>query len=229
MTEDPTSTELFSALRGQRVEVTGAPGGPISGRLMSIETREEKIGSDNNASSVQKFYLTVLPGPAQCASSNSHQRSACVPLISTFRESSIAISSCSTTHSTGLRHLTLELSARAQRQLHVSYISEVPVWKATYRMVFPRANGNATVQGWAVVDNTVGADWDNVQLALVAGARRASSSRSRNLSTRVAPRSRLPPTAQTTPQTHEAAETANVQSEMMKKPTGRTRAGAAGR
>ena len=26
MTEDPTSTELFSALRGQRVEVNGAPG-----------------------------------------------------------------------------------------------------------------------------------------------------------------------------------------------------------
>ena len=26
------------------------------------------------------------------------------------------------------------------------------------------------VQGWAVVDNTVGADWDNVQLSLVAGA-----------------------------------------------------------
>ena len=26
------------------------------------------------------------------------------------------------------------------------------------------------LQGWAVVDNTVGADWDNVQLSLVAGA-----------------------------------------------------------
>jgi hypothetical protein len=26
------------------------------------------------------------------------------------------------------------------------------------------------MQGWAVVDNTVGADWENVQLSLVAGA-----------------------------------------------------------
>jgi len=43
-----------------------------------------------------------------------------------------------------------------ERQLRVSYISEVPVWKSTYRIVFPRmANGNATMQGWAVVDNTV--------------------------------------------------------------------------
>jgi hypothetical protein len=62
MTEDPTSTELFSALRGQRVEVIGAPGGPIIGRLMSIEARDEKIGSADNTSSVQKFYLTVIAG-----------------------------------------------------------------------------------------------------------------------------------------------------------------------
>ncbi len=42
MNEDPTSTELFGALRGQRVEVTGAPGGTISGRLMSIEATHRK-------------------------------------------------------------------------------------------------------------------------------------------------------------------------------------------
>ena len=70
-----------------------------------------------------------------------------------------------------VRHLTLEDRGQGERQLQVSYISEVPVWKSTYRIVFPReANGNATVQGWAVVDNTVGVDWDNVQLSLVAGA-----------------------------------------------------------
>ena len=43
MSDDPTSTELFQALRGQRVEVTGAPGGTITGRLMSIETRTETV------------------------------------------------------------------------------------------------------------------------------------------------------------------------------------------
>ena len=43
MSDDPTSTELFQALRGQRVEVTGGPGGVITGRLMAIETRTEKI------------------------------------------------------------------------------------------------------------------------------------------------------------------------------------------
>jgi hypothetical protein len=44
MSDDPTSTELFQALRGQRVEVTGGPGGTITGRLMAIESRTEKAG-----------------------------------------------------------------------------------------------------------------------------------------------------------------------------------------
>jgi hypothetical protein len=154
MTEDPTSTELFQALRGQRVEVTGAPGGTLTGRLLSIESRTE-----------------TLP------------------------------------HSTGLRHLTLDALGQGQRELRVSYISEVPVWKSTYRIVFPLTpNGNATMQGWAVVDNTVGADWDNVQLSLVAGAPQSFiQPLSQPIYTK---RVEIPiaTEAELSPQTHEAAE-----------------------
>jgi len=89
----------------------------------------------------------------------------------------------------------------------VSYISEVPVWKSTYRMVFPRtANGSAIVQGWAVVDNTVGADWDNVQLSLVAGAPQSFiQPLSQPLYTR-RPEIPIATGVETTPQTHEAAD-----------------------
>ncbi|MDR3684404.1 MAG: hypothetical protein P4L11_11820, partial [Geothrix sp.] len=113
----------------------------------------------------------------------------------------------STTHSTGLRHLTLDSIGQGQRQLRVSYISEVPVWKSTYRLVFPRdPNGKATMQGWAVVDNTVGADWDNVQLSLVAGAPQSFiQPLSQPLYTR-RPEIPIATAAETTPQTHEAAE-----------------------
>jgi len=208
MTEDPTSTELFSALRGQRVEVTGAPGGAISGRLMSIETHEEKSVSGDNASSVQKFYLTVI------AASGAVRVIELTPTLSVRpadpnlqAQLDRYLELLSTTHSTGLRHLTLNALGSGSRQLRVSYISEVPVWKATYRMVFPRtSNGNATVQGWAVVDNTVGADWDNVQLSLVAGTPQSFiQPLSQPLYTR-RPEIPIATAAQTTPQTHEAAE-----------------------
>ena len=115
-----------------------------------------------------------------------------------------------------LRHLTLEDRGQGERQLQVSYISEVPVWKSTYRIVFPRdPNGNATLQGWAVVDNTVGVDWDNVQLSLVAGAPQSFiQPLSQPLYTQ-RPTIPIATVAQNSPITHEATETVTVQSEMM--------------
>ena len=220
MTEDPTSTELFSALRGQRVEVTGAPGGPISGRLMSIEAREEKVGSGDSTSSVQKFYLTVIAGSGAVRVVELSPTLSVRPVDSNLQgQLDRYLELLSTTHATGLRHLTLDALGSGSRQLRVSYISEVPVWKATYRMVFPRTStGNATVQGWAVVDNTVGADWDNVQLSLVAGTPQSFiQPLSQPLYTR-RPEIAIATAAQTSPQTHEAAETVEVQSAMINEP-----------
>ena len=43
--------------------------------------------------------------------------------------------------------------------------------ESTYRIVLSgKAGEGPLLQGWAIVDNTVGQDWDNVQLSLVAGA-----------------------------------------------------------
>ncbi len=70
-----------------------------------------------------------------------------------------------------LRRMTLATSGIGERQLFVSYISEVPVWKTTYRLVLTKNSAKKPlIQGWAIVDNTVGEDWDNVELSLVAGA-----------------------------------------------------------
>jgi hypothetical protein len=78
-------------------------------------------------------------------------------------------------HEPSLRHLTLEDRGTGERELHVSYLSAVPAWKSSYRILFSNgkdaaAGQTATLQGWAVVDNTSGADWQDVQLTLVSGA-----------------------------------------------------------
>jgi hypothetical protein len=203
--DDPTSTELFQALRGQRVEVAGAPGGAITGRLMSIESRTEKANTGD--ATVEKFYLSVI------ASSGAVRVVELTPTLS-VRPLDAGLQSqvdrylelLSTARANGLRHLTLNALGQGQRQLRVSYISEVPVWKSTYRIVFSRAEGDATIQGWAVVDNTVGADWENVQLSLVAGAPQSFiQPLSQPLYTR-RPEIPIAVNAQPTPQTHEAAE-----------------------
>lgn len=165
---DPTETELFRALRGARVEVSGVGTVPISGRLVSIEAREEK-----SAGSVVKHnVLTLVTSSGAVRSLDLNASVGVRPLDAALAaQLDRYLQLLADAHQTGLRHLTLNSVGEGTRTLRVSYISEVPVWKSTYRIVFPeQSNGHATLQGWAVVDNTVGVDWNNVALTLVAGA-----------------------------------------------------------
>jgi hypothetical protein len=66
--------------------------------------------------------------------------------------------------------MTLTASGTGDRDIFVSYISEVPIWKSTYRIILPdKSTEKPLLQGWAIVDNTIGEDWKDVQLSLVAG------------------------------------------------------------
>jgi hypothetical protein len=70
-----------------------------------------------------------------------------------------------------VRRMEISTTGTGERSLYVSYISEVPIWKTTYRIVLSsKADKKPLLQGWAIVDNTVGEDWDGVELSLVAGA-----------------------------------------------------------
>jgi len=210
MTDDPSSTELFQALRGQRVEVVGAPGGVITGRLMSIESKSEtkSEATPNSDATVEKTYLTVVATSGAVRVIQLTPALSVRPLDANLQSQlDRYLSLLSSAHATGLRHLTLDALGQGTRQLRVSYISEVPVWKSTYRLVFPKdSTDNAILQGWAVVDNTIGSDWDKVQLCLVAGAPQSFiQALSQPLYLR-RPEVAISTTAQTTPQTHEAAE-----------------------
>ena len=53
-------------------------------------------------------------------------------------------------------------------EVTASYMTPAPVWKSSYRLMFGAA-GEPTLEGWAIVDNTSGEDWNNVRLAVVSG------------------------------------------------------------
>src|SRR5262249_31257139 len=65
---------------------------------------------------------------------------------------------------------TLTINARGEgsREMLVSYTVAAPVWKTTYRAVIDD-KGHPYLQGWAIVDNMQGEDWQNVDLSLVSG------------------------------------------------------------
>ncbi len=214
---DPSDVDFFNAIRGARVQVTG-PGVSIAGRLLAIDLRAAKPRSENEQTPTEqeRRFITVVSdtGAVKTLELTS---AVTVTLLDTALHTDVTryLELLAANRSQGLRHLTLldrgpeGPAGKAPRDLRVSYISEVPVWKSTYRILFTDARAasqTATLQGWSVVDNTTGSDWINVHLDLIAGA---PQSFIQPLSTPYyarRPEISLPAEAQLSPQTHESGE-----------------------
>ena len=70
------------------------------------------------------------------------------------------------------RAVTVRLSPGAET-VSISYIAPSPVWRVSYRLVADEVDdlkdGNGLLQGWALFDNTLDEDLENVELTFVAG------------------------------------------------------------
>ena len=66
------------------------------------------------------------------------------------------------------RSVYIDSSDAKTREVSASYMIPQPLWKSSYRLLFD-PKGEATLEGWAIVDNTTGDDWTNVHLAVVSG------------------------------------------------------------
>jgi hypothetical protein len=66
------------------------------------------------------------------------------------------------------RSVYIDSIGTAARDLVASYMTPSPVWKSSYRLLFA-PQGEPTLEGWAIVDNTSGDDWNNVRLSVVSG------------------------------------------------------------
>ena len=160
--ERTTPAELLTALRGARLEVrTGDR--VIAGRLLSLERRPRKDDAPRDE-------LTLVTDGGDI---RSVELSPAVSVRLTERESADQVGAylglLASNRAQNRRQLKIATVGTTARDVMVSYISEVPVWKTTYRLVLP-TSGSPVLQGWAVVDNTIGEDWNDVELSLVAGA-----------------------------------------------------------
>jgi hypothetical protein len=160
-----TMMQLLESLRGARVDVSGA-GGPIAGRLLSVEQRSEQRGGQ--FVNVQIFSILTDAGEMRTFELSPAVR---VRLAERDLRQELGryLDVLGSTREQDVRNMVISTTGTGARRLFVSYISEVPIWKSSYRLVFPEA-GKPLLQGWAIVDNTIGEDWRNVELSLVAGA-----------------------------------------------------------
>ena len=64
----------------------------------------------------------------------------------------------------GMVDMQIQLPSGAH-DLVLSYITDAPSWKPSYRVVVEK-DGKVSLQGWAIVDNTSGEDWTDVKLGV---------------------------------------------------------------
>jgi len=208
--ENPTTAQFLDALRGARVEVHSGSQ-TATGRLLSIEEREivtgrkSDDGSDETGSG--KIGLTQVSLVSDSGEVHLFDLTPSTTVRVLEKEVSEEVGKylglVASTRDEDVRRMTISTAGNGERDLLVSYISEVPVWKSTYRIIIPN-DGKPLLQGWAIVDNTVGEDWKNVELSLLAGAPQSFVQElSQPYYTR-RPVVGLPQNAMLTPQTHEA-------------------------
>jgi hypothetical protein len=220
LSADPTSLDFYAAIRGTRVEVHSGSVS-ITGRLLAVESRNIASPSgDDSKPLIEHQFITVVSDTGETRSIELTPATS-VRLLDTALHTDVTryLQLLDANRSQGLRHLTLQDNGTGSRELRLSYISEVPIWKSTYRILFTDAaksasTQTATLQGWSVVDNTTGADWINVQLSLIAGAPQSFiQPLSQPIYSR-RPEVPIAQEAQLTPQTYdssiEANETVNV-------------------
>lgn len=77
----------------------------------------------------------------------------------------VAYPTTSPANESGLIDMKIKLSGAAPHDLRLSYVTESPSWKPSYRIVLGK-DSKVNVQAWAIVDNNSGDDWENVQLGV---------------------------------------------------------------
>ena len=169
---------LFAALRGQEAEAGGA-----RGRIADAAETERGL----------RLSLVTPTGIATVLLREGDE----VKLTDTALAARVAraAEALAAARSEDERRIEIRLRADRARQVAVLYVAGAPLWKPSYRLLVPpmgAAGGTAQarLQGWAVVENASGSDWDQVRLALVSGE--AAAFRQRIYDPITVPRPELP-------------------------------------
>lgn len=156
---------LMNALQGAEVEISGAT--VIRGRLMNVMP-EETILDDGQTITRHRVSVMTAEGMKTAVLENLNNVR--------FTEKSVqdqidrALQAVYTNRIRDQRELSVTLKGTESRSVGLTYVQAAPLWKSAYRLVMPEGSDKAFLQGWAILENTTGIDWDNVDVTILSGA-----------------------------------------------------------
>src|SRR5258708_23703387 len=130
--EQVSRTDFLSALRGARVDVI-SKGETASGRLLSVE-QEDRTTDSGTTYHATEFSIVTDSGEMR-----NFELSPTVSVRLAERDLTDEVGRylnlVGSSRARDLRRMTISATGNGDRDLFVSYISEVPVWKSTYRII----------------------------------------------------------------------------------------------
>jgi hypothetical protein len=156
---------LLNALIGSEVEIAGQV--TAKGRVFGVE--DEEIALPNNGGTATRHRLTLMTdgGLVQAILEEVTALRFSDPQAKTQIERALA--GLTENRAKERRRLSIGFLGEGTRDVAISYMVAAPIWKTAYRLVLPKDGGNARLQGWAVVENLTGGDWNDVDFVLVSG------------------------------------------------------------
>jgi hypothetical protein len=172
LTANPSQAQLLDQARGEKAEVVlsqsaGQPAGTLTGTVVGVE--QQKQTAKDGVVEVAFLNLWYADGLRSVKLADVQRVRFLNPALeSEYRR---ALDTLAMSHDSQKKAVSLSFTGQGRRRVRVGYVTEAPVWKASYRLALPplAGQGKPVLQGWAVVENPSDEDWQGVRMALVSG------------------------------------------------------------
>jgi hypothetical protein len=158
-------TALLNAFVGSEVEIGGQVA--AKGRVFRVEAEEVALPNSGGKTTRHRLTLMTQTGLVQAILEEITAVRFTDPQVQAQIERVLA--GLTENRAKDRRRLSIGFLGEGARPVAISYLVAAPVWKTAYRLVLPKDGDKARLQGWAVVENLTGGDWNNVDLMLVSG------------------------------------------------------------
>jgi hypothetical protein len=163
---NPPLAGLLNQLRGAQVQVQILDS-TVDGTVLGCEQRTRVL--PNNGGQEVIWTLNVVTDGAIRPLLLADVRSVKPSDPQLRAELSKALAALAAARDQDKKPVSLQFKGQGQRRVRLAYVSEAPVWKASYRLLMSMGMDKAHAQAWAIVENPTESDWSDVKLTLVSG------------------------------------------------------------
>jgi hypothetical protein len=156
---------LLNALQGAKVRTAGPR--QIEGRLVRVVAETARLGQGVGTITRHRVSVMTTRGLEQFILEEAGSLQFVDPGLQA--KINAGLDAIAGHRARDRRTINIAATGAGQRRIRVGYVVGVPLWKASYRLTLPSEGAKGLLQGWAVIENMSGADWNGVELTLVSG------------------------------------------------------------